>query len=450
MENFDYLIIGADAAGLSAAVQIRNNQKNATIGILEKGKIISYGACGLPYVISGDVADFKNLIHFSPEKFEKSYQVKIFTETEAIAVDFKQNSVQCKQNDIASSFSYGKLLIATGASPVRLPVLDYTSDKIHVLKTIADGSAILNQVHNPENTDITIIGAGYIGLELAEALHKQGKQVRILDLAQRPADRMPEKISKHILSQMEEFGISFLPQTQIQKIQIHPGSIEIFTQDQTIHTNLIVSATGIRPATEFLKDSTLEMQKGAIVIDRSGKTNIDNVYAAGDCAMVYHILKNQNVYFPLGSTANKQGRIAGLSISGEQTQFPGIVGSRIFKFFDKAYAATGLSEDEARELGFDPVSATAIRNNTAGYYPGGEKTEVTLVINKTDGVILGGYLSGPLASSGMIDTIAVMAQKRMTADEASWLDAAYAPPFAPVWNAYTSAAGKFRIKTNKD
>lgn len=179
------------------------------------------------------------------------------------------------------------------------------------------------------------------------------------------------------------------------------------------------------------------------MVDQFCKTSADNIYAAGDCASVHHILLNKNVYLPLGSTANKQGRIAGLNMAGISTEFPGIIGTRIFKFFNSVFAATGLSVEEAKSIGMKPTIVSAQRNSKAGYYPGGEMVDVNLVIDEGSGNILGGFLIGPLESAGIIDTIGVMAQTKMKASDAGWFDSAYAPPFAPVWNAYISAAGKF-------
>lgn len=445
----DFVIIGGDAAGLSAAVQIRTHLKNANICILEKSNIISYGACGLPYVIQGIIPELKNLIHFSPDQFKTTYKCELITEAEATGISHKDNTVLYNEKGASKSIKYNKLLIATGARPVRLPIFNYESPRVFELKTIHDADRLLNKLNELNTAHITIIGAGYIGLELAEALTAKGKQITIIDLAPRPVERMPEKVSKAAAKILVNKKIEFLPNTYIKEVKEHSGSMELFHGDTSLHTNAVVVAVGIKPATEFLQDSFknqgnfLNLEKGVISVNSFCKTTADNIYAAGDCASVNHILLNKNVYLPLGSTANKQGRIAGLNMAGVLTEFPGIIGTRIFKFFESVFAATGLSVEEANSIGLKPTIVNAQRNSKAGYYPGGDMVDVNLVIDEDSGIILGGFLIGPLESAGIIDTIGVMAQMKMKASDAGWFDSAYAPPFAPVWNAYISAAGKF-------
>lgn len=444
-KHYNYLIIGADAAGNSALGQIRRNDKTSTIAIIEKGEIISYGACGLPYAINEQVKSFDNLIHFTAEGFGAKNNAEIHTSQEAIQVDSETNTVTVRnvKEGGEKKVSYDKLLIGTGASAIRLPFIDYSGERVFELKTIPDGRAIQAFIKEKQAKNVAIIGSGYIGMECAEIFREMELQVDIYEALDRPVPKMPAIIAGGVKPLLEKHGIQFYANTRVKKVEETTSQIKVQSEQGEKSYDFILSAVGVQPATEFLKNSGIEMDRGAVIVDRYGRTNKENVWAAGDCAQVYHKILAKNTYLPLGHTANKQGRIAGMNMSGKQIEFQGIVGTVVFKFFDIALAQTGLSLEQAREAGYDAVTATALRPSKAGYYPGSGKAKVELVIDKVSERILGAALVGPLDSYGIIDAAAVMVYSGMTATEAGWFDFAYAPPFAPVWNALISAAGKF-------
>ena len=441
-QSYDYLIIGADAAGNSAVGQIRRNDKEATIGILEKTSIISYGACGLPYAISGSVKSFDDLIHFDGPTFGEKTKSDVLLNHEAVGVDFDSRSVRVKTPDGEKEVSYGKLMIGTGAPAIRLPFVDYSSGRVFELKTVPDGRAIQEFIQKNGAKRAAIIGAGYIGLEAAETFREMGLSVAIYEALDRPVPRLPEGLSKSIVSQMKDHDIDFRPESKVSAVKDNGSEIQITAGEKTEAYDLLLVAVGVRPATGFLEGSGLEMQKGAIVVDRYGATNVDGVYSGGDCALAYHKLLKKPVYYPLGHTANKQGRIAGMNMSGEKIAFPGIVGTQVFKFFDRAYGMTGLSKQEALEAGYEIEEASAMRPSRAGYYPGSDKVKVSLTMDKKDGTLLGAAMFGPLDSYGLIDAASALVNMGAKADEIAWMDFAYVPPFAPVWNALISAAAK--------
>lgn len=443
MESFDTLIIGADAAGLSAAVQIRSEKKDQRIGILEKGEIISYGACGLPYAIEGKIDSFDALIHFTSQSFGEKYNINFFTSTEATAIDFQSRVVTASRGEESLQFRYGNLLIATGATPTRVPGLDYSSPRIFSLKSIPDGQAIQKAIQDLKPQKALIVGAGYIGLEMADVLVELGLKVEVIEMADRPVPRMNEMIGKAVLDRMAKKGITFHGGVGVESSMDQGDRVVLKTGAGEMEADLVITGTGVRPATRFLEGSELEMDRGAIVVDRFGQTNLEGVFAAGDCAMVYHKLLERNVYMPLGSTANKQGRIAGQNMAGVQIALPGILGTQIFKFFDLALASTGLGIDEAKSIGIEAIAIDGSRPGKAGYYPGAGKMGVQLTVEKSTGRILGGTIVGPLHTAAYIDVIGAMAQGGILASEAAYFDGAYAPPFAPVWNAVISAAGKY-------
>ncbi len=443
--HYDYLIIGADAAGLSAAVQITSAISGASAGILEKGEIISYGACGLPYAIQGIIPDFNKLIHFTPESFSAKNKATVHTATEATGADFTRKIISATDLKTGQNinYTYNKLLIATGAEPVRLPFPEVKDGPVYYLKTVPDGKAIRNRILEKKPQKAVIIGGGYIGLEMADVLTELGISVKVIDLAPEPVIRLPSEARQAVLKKMAEKNIEFCGSVAVRSATVTSESAVIHTNEGDFPADLVIVSVGIKPATSFLESSGLAMEKGAILTDTLGRTNIDDVYTAGDCALVYHQLLGKNVYMPLGSTANKQGRIAGQNMAGISIHFPGIIGTQVFKFFNIAIAKTGLDVSEAESIGLKAVTVSASRPGKAGYYPGSAKTDIYLTVNTENGEILGGMYIGPVDSASMIDTIGVMAQARMKASEMGYFDAAYAPPVAPVWNALISAAGKY-------
>ena len=444
-EHYNYLIIGADAAGNTAAGQIRRQDKEASIGILEKGEYIAYGACGLPYVIEKKIESVDKLVHFTAEKFGKQLNADVLIFHEAVFLNAKEKKVKVKilKENIEKEISYDKLMVASGASPIRLPFIDYANDRIFELKTINDGKKITAFIETTKPKTAAIIGSGYIGLECAEAFHENGIQVKIFEALDLPMPRMPIGIREDIKKNLETNNIEFINNSPVEKVEVQDKEVIITSAGKTYAVDFLLSAIGVRPQTDFLDNSGIQTQNKAVIVDAFGKTSHPDVYAAGDCALVWHNLLQKPVYFPLGHTANKTGRIAGLNMAGQKIEFNGITGTQAFKFFDTVYAQTGLSEAEAIEAGFDTVEISSMSMSKAGYYPEAEKIKMRLLLKKKTGQILGASLAGPLDSYGLIDTASSLIYYKAKAHEIAWMDFIYAPPFAPVWNALVSAAGKF-------
>ena len=440
----DYLIIGADAAGLSAAVQIKRLQPETDIRIVNKGSIISYGACGIPYVISGDVSSPDNLIHFTPESFAKLRGIPVETGKEAVGLDLKNRVVDII--DIPSGSiehaSFRKLLIATGAEPVKLPFIDYSAPGVFNLHNIEHLNQILSYLEAKKPRRAAIIGAGNIGLELAEALVIRGLEVRIFEVLPDPAGPWPPEIRRAVRKMIEEKGIRFHGGTAVKAVTPTETGMRIETADGHYETEILFSVVGTRPATRFCGNGIEKFQNGALLADRRGRTSHPDIYAAGDCATVYHKLLDRQVYFPLGSTANKMGRIAGMNMAGSDIDFPGIVGTQIFKFFELSLAKTGLSVDEAEKEGIIVKSTAANRTDKAGYFAGSEPVRVRVVYEETGGRIVGAAVASRGNAAQFIDPAGIAVFTGMTVHDLGWFDAAYSPPYAPVWNALISAALK--------
>jgi len=443
----DFLIIGADAAGLSAASQIKRELPEASLKVINKGEIISYAACGIPYVISGDIESLEKLVHFTPETIERKRGIPVETGREAVGVFPEEKSVKVRIVTSGEIYEekYEKLLIATGSAPKRLPFLPYGEEGLFDLHNLEDLKKILSYINRRHPKRAAIIGAGNRGLELAEGLTARKIDVHIFEILPEPAMAWPSLIRKAVREKMDETDIRFFGETSIKKCKKSGKGFTIATETDSLEYDMVFSVVGTKPATGFCEDKLEMLENGALIIDRKGNTSAKDIYAAGDCASVYNKILDRNVYFPLGSTANKMGRAAGLNMAGKDTPFPGIVGTQIFKFFDLSLAATGLSLEEAENEGVQANTSFAQRLDKAGYYSGAKKAKAELVYHRSSGKILGACVVSEGNASQLIDPLAVAVFAGLSVKELGWFDSAYTPPFAPVWNAWVSASLKHEL-----
>lgn len=443
----DYLIIGADAAGLSAAVQIRREIPDASLKVIDKGKIISYAACGIPYVISGDIGSLEKLIHFTPETIAEKRGISVETQREAVNVFPREKLVEVKNISNGEIFmeNYEKLLIGTGSIPNSLPFLDYDEEGVFNLHNLEDLKKILSYIKKYKPKRAAVIGAGNIGLELVEALHARQMDVHIFEILPEPVLTWPSLIRKAVMEKIVEKEIKFSGETSVKEVHKMRKGFTVITEKESFEFDIVFSVVGTKPATGFCRDKIKTLENGALIIDQKGRTSEKDIYSAGDCASVYHKILNSNVYHPLGSTANRMGRIAGLNMAGKDICFPGIVGTQIFKFFELSLAKTGLSFEEAEEEGIEVDICFAQRLNKAGYYPGAKSSRVQIVHDKLSGRILGGSVVSAGNASQIIDPVAVAVFAELSVQELGWFDSAYTPPFAPVWNAWVSASLKHKL-----
>lgn len=439
-----YFIIGADAAGLSAAVQIKRRDAQASIKVINKGKIISYGACGIPYVLSGDIKSDEELIHFTPSTFKEQRGITVEINKEVTDIFPEEHTVQVENLETGETYTekYQRLLIASGAVPKKLPFIDYSMDGIFSLHNIEDLRQILGYLENQKPKRAAVIGAGNIGLELVEALQRQKMEIFLLEALEIPVANWPPIVQRAVVNKLQEKEIHFIKKATIKTIEKKGNSFLITTNEQEFETGIIFSVVGIRPATGFCGDKLHKMENGALIVDRHGRTSNPDIFAAGDCTSVYHKILEKNVYFPLGSIANKMGRIAGLNMAEETIAFPGIVGTQIFKFFELSLAQTGLSLEEAEKHGVNVETFSAQRLDKAGYYPGAGKVTVEIVMDKDTGILIGASTICESNAAQFIDPAALAVSTGAKVRDLAWLDAAYAPPYAPVWNALISAVLK--------
>ncbi|MFF3102717.1 CoA-disulfide reductase [Viridibacillus arvi] len=431
-----YVIIGGDAAGMSAAMEIVRRDKQAEVTTLDKGHIYSYGQCGLPYVISRRIPSTDNVIARSVETFRTKYGIDARTGHNVTNINSEAKIVSgvVLETDESFHIPYDRLLIATGANPIFPDFEGYELAGIHTLKTIPDTKAILNDL-NDSVKQVTIIGGGYIGLEMAESLVELGKKVRIIQRGNQLANIFDRDMAELIHEEARQNGIELIFNEEVKGFKGKDHVQTVVTDKGEYETDFVLAAIGVKPNTNFLDGTGMHMtSKGAILVNPYMETSLENVYAAGDCASHFHRIKQKDDYIPLGTTANKQGRIAGMNMAGDANTFKGIVGTSVVKFFHITLGRTGLSEKEAVELGFDYEVHKQKAKDIAGYYPGNQEMQLKLIYEKKTQKLFGAQIIGGNGVDKRIDVFATALYHEMTLNDLLDLDLAYAPPFNGVWD----------------
>lgn len=439
------IIIGGVAAGMSAGAKASRLDKTTDIVIYEKTDIVSWGACGLPYYVGNFFEDTKNMIARPVEKFiEAGINVKIKHEVLGIDVTKKEVTVKNLLTNEEFIDTYDKLVIATGAHAIIPPIENVNAEGVFTLKDFQDGIDLKKEMVKEENQNIVIVGAGYIGLEVVEAAKHLGKEnIRIIQLGDRV---LLESFDKEITDIMEEEidsyeGINLHVEELVQSIIEENGKvIGVKTNKGEYKADLVIISTGIRPNTSFLKETGIEMLKnGALIIDNKGRTSIDSIYSAGDCATVHHLVRDENVYIPLATTANKLGRIVGENLVGMDTEFQGTLGSAAVKVIDLEAGRTGITENEAKNMGINYKTVFIKDKNQTNYYPGREDIYIKLIYNADSRVLLGGQIVGKKGAVLRVDSLATAIFAKLTVDQLGMMDFCYAPPFARTWDAMNVA-----------
>jgi NADPH-dependent 2,4-dienoyl-CoA reductase/sulfur reductase-like enzyme len=431
------IVIGGVAAGMSAASKLQRMDQDAQITVYEKGSFLSYGACGLPYYVSGENDDYTKMIARTKEQFEEK-GMKIFLKHEVVKVVPEKKQVMIRDVESKKMFldSYDKLMIATGTYPIVPPFSGKELSNIHVLKTLEDGIRLKEIAHRPEIKNIVIVGGGYIGIEVAEAMGHLGKNIRVIELSDRIMRTFDKEITDLAEEELLKQGVKLNLNEKVEGF-VGDGKVEgVQTDKGTYPADLVLLSLGVKPATGFLEGSGIALsENGAVIIDREMRTNAEDVYSAGDCALVYNKVMEENSYIPLGTNANKCGRIAGANIAGNHIKYVGTLGSAAIKVFDLEMARTGMSEDDTKKLKIDYTTVFVKSADHPGYYPNQTPIWIKLICEKRTRRILGAQAVGNKGAVLRIDIFAVAIHANMSADELGMADLCYAPPFAGVWDA---------------
>ena len=444
------VVIGGVAAGMSAASRARRRNPELEIIVLEKGRHVSYGACGLPYYLSGEVRDSKDLIVYPPEFFREKRNIDVRLGHEAVEIEAGRKTIHARAGSQPVAIPYDKLVIATGGAPaetipgVELPGVFTCSD-------LAGTIRLREFLEEKQPKRAVVIGSGYIGLECADAFSRRGMEVIILGRAESVLEGFEHEIGERAEAALGAHGVRLHKKCPVTSITTaaNDGGSHVHHSSGSESADVVLLATGIVPRTKMVESAGIALGKtGAIAVDERMQTNVNAIYAAGDCVETRHLVSGIPVYFPLGTTANKQGRVAGENAGGGNARFSGIVGTLATKAFGMELARTGLSVVEARASGFDAASLT-IHSASGAKYLGGRPLVATLIWDRASERLLGFQMAGEEGVAKRVDAAAIALHAHMHVPDMLYLDLSYAPPFAPVWEALLIAASEALKKSRR-
>ena len=427
-------VIGGVAAGTSAAARAKRKMPDAEVTIFEQDTDISYSGCGLPYYVSDLIEEREDVIIYTPQRFEeeKGVEVKSQHQVQEILADQKEIIVKNLIENKEKRINYDKLLISTGASPVDPPIDGSNLDNIFTLRNVNSADEIKNHIENNNPNKAVIIGGGYIGLEMAENLVNSDIDITVVEQAPQLLTNFDSDMAEIVENHLTENGVEVITNDGVAKFTGEKKVESIITQSGTeIDTDFVLLAIGVKPNVKLAKEAGVEIGKtGAIKVNSKMETSQKDIYAAGDCVESKHMLTGDPVWIPLGSTANKQGRVAGSNLAGLDGEFKGVLGTAISKVCDLAVARTGLIVKEAKEAGYEVVTSKIKTRNHASYYPNAKVITIKLVVEEETGLVLGAQIIGEEGVDKKIDVLSTAIYNEMKADELIDLDLAYAPPFS--------------------
>ena len=437
------LVLGGVAAGTKVAAKLLREDRSCEVTVLTKGRDISYAGCGLPYYVGGVIQEKSELIVNTPEKFASLTGARVLTQTEATAVKPAEHKVIARdlQSGEEQEYSYDKLVIATGASPFLPPVQGLDLQNVFVMRTPDDAIALREALEGGGIKRAVVAGGGFIGLEVAENLAAKGVKTTVIDFAPHVLPNfLDPELCEYVENKMADAGIMPMTGVSLEGVE-GSGKVEkVLTSKRAMKADALVLAIGIRPNTAFLEGSGIEMFKGTILTDAHMRTNVADIYAAGDCAMVTNRQTGKPAWSPMGSTANIAGRILAENLAGKDVSYPGVLGTGVAKLPGGLNVGrTGLTETAARAEGFDVVTATAAVDDKAHYYPGSGVLLIKLTADRTSRKLLGVQVLGLGAVDKVTDIAVTAISLGAAVDQLAGLDFAYAPPFSTAIHPFATA-----------
>ncbi len=435
------LVIGGVAAGMSAASQAKRRLPEAEVVVFERGPHVSYGACGMPYNIAAPRRNMNDLVVMTAEAFRNDRHIDVRTGHEVVAIhpDRHRITIRNRQSGQETAEAYDRLIIATGASAVRPPIHGLDGPNVFVLRELTDGDAIKRFLADHAPRKAVIIGAGYIGMEMAEALVERGLDVTVLEGREQVVPGFAPEIAEQVHHELIQNGVTVATNVRVERIDQGDNGTRVVASLADYPADLVLVCTGVRPNTRLAEQAGIALgTTGAISVDVAMQTNLADIFAAGDCTEAWHRIAGAPAYIPLGTTANKQGKVAGANAAGAGLEFAGIDGTAGFRVFDLEVARTGLGPDQA-----DPAQAVTSlsRQRSRGHgFPGAATLTTLLVVEKATGKLLGAQMVGAEGVALRIDVLATALRAGMTMADMETLDLAYAPPFAPVYDPVLIAA----------
>ncbi|MGW3932863.1 FAD-dependent oxidoreductase, partial [Streptomyces microflavus] len=441
-----------DAAGMSAASQARRLKGPDELEIIafERSRFTSYSACGIPYWVSGDVGHRDDLIARTPEE-HRERAIDLRMRTEVTEIDVAGRRVRALDRESGDTYwtGFDKLVIATGARPVRPELPGIDAPGVHGVQTLGDGQALLDSLDaldSGRRRRAVVVGAGYIGVEMAEAMLKRGFEVTVLNRGEQPMATLDPDMGRLVHDAMDGLGITTVNGASVTKILTGPdGRVgEVATEERTYPADVVVLGIGVEPEAELAREAGLTVgPHGGLLTDLAMRAvGHDNIWAGGDCVEVLDLVAGRTRHIALGTHANKHGQVIGSNVGGGYGTFPGVVGTAVSKVCDLEIARTGLREKDARAVGLRYVTATIESTQRAGYYPGAKPMTVKMIAEHRTGRLLGVQIVGREGAAKRVDVAAVALTAGMTVEQMTALDLGYAPPFSPVWDPVLVAARK--------
>lgn len=451
------VVIGGDATGMSAASQARRlkNAGELEIVVFERGHYTSYSACGIPYWVGGEVGDRDDLIARTPAE-HRARDIDLRLRTEVLELDVPGQRVRWRdlESGAESWLSYDKLVLATGATPIRPPLPGIDAPGVHGVQTLDDGQALIDTLESNPGRRAVVVGAGYIGVEMAEALIHRGYEVTMVNRGPEPMSTLDPDMGVVVRKAMEGMGIKVIGDAEVTGIRTAAdGRVEaVTTTGAEYPADVVVLGLGVRPNTDLARAAELPLgPAGGLVTDLAMRVRgHENIWAGGDCVEVLDLVSGTLRHIPLGTHANKHGQIIGSGVGGDYATFPGVVGTAVSKVCDLEVARTGLREKDARAVGLQYVTVMIESTSRSGYYPGTAPMTVKLLAERRTGRLLGVQIAGREGAGKRIDIAAVALTARMTVEQMVALDLGYAPPFSPVWDPVLVAARKAVSAVRRD
>jgi NADPH-dependent 2,4-dienoyl-CoA reductase/sulfur reductase-like enzyme len=443
MEGMRLLIVGGSDAGVSAALRARELHPDAEVTVLVADEYPNFSICGLPFLFSGEVSDWRTLAHRTLAELTAS-GASFLTRTRAERIELAESRVEAMGDGGRVSFGYDRLIIATGARPVRPPISGIDLEGVHLLRDMGDAFALERRLAETRARSVLIVGGGYIGMEMADALRYSGFDVTVAERSEAPMPSLDPELGALVERALEAGGTRVVNKTTVRQIE-RRGEVLIVRGDPDFEAaaDVVLIASGVTPNAKLGIDAGLALgERGAIRVNRRMETSTANVYAAGDCGETWHRLFRRSTYLPLGTTAHKQGRVAGENAVGGAAEFAGSLGTQVVKLFDKVVGRTGLSHAEALREGFTPLTVQAETHDHKTYLPGAKTLHVRITGDSRDGRLLGAQIFGEYGAeiSKRLDVIATAIHHRMRVIALNDLDLSYTPPLGSPWDPVQAAA----------
>jgi NADPH-dependent 2,4-dienoyl-CoA reductase/sulfur reductase-like enzyme len=439
------VVVGGDAAGMSAAAGARRRRSAEELEIVafERGRFTSYAACGVPYYVGDLVHDADDLIARTPEEHRRK-GIDVHLRHEVVAIDTAARQVTVRDLDAGRErdVSYDQLVIATGGSPHQPPLPGLDAEGVYGVQTLEDGIEVRRIVDETTPKHAVVVGGGYIGVEMAEALLRRGLEVTLVCAHPAPMSTLDPDMGDLVAAAMRGLGVNLRLVERAQRLEVEDGRVTgVTTPLGTLHADIVVLGTGARPNSELARAAGIAIgETGGIVTDDHQRTSVAGVFAAGDCVETRHLVSGAPVAIALGTHANKQGRVVGINTTGGDAVFPGVLGTAVTKVCEYEVGRTGLNEEQAGDAGLDFVATTIDGSTRAHYFPESQPIRVKVVAERGTGRLLGAQIVGREGAAKRIDVLAACLWNRMGVEDVINLDLGYAPPFSPVWDPVLVAA----------